>query len=157
VIKVVANNFAGTAVPADFVLHVTFHGVDVAGSPAIGMAAPGRSYTLAAGNYIVSEEPVAGYTGVFSGEGITNGFVSLAPGADVTITRTNSDVATAVVIPTPTPSATATPTPTPTPTPTTVKGGKLPKTGSPWYNLLALGAGLILLGGFSWTLRRRRA
>ena len=118
------------------------------------MAAPGRSYTLAAGNYIVSEEPVAGYTGVFSGEGITNGFVSLVAGSDLTITRTNSDVATAVVIPTPTPSATPAPTPTPTPTPTTVKGGKLPKTGSPWYNLLALGAGLILLGGIGFTSRK---
>jgi len=47
------------------------------------------------------------------------------------------------------------PSPTPTP-PITVNGGILPKTGSPWYNLLAIGAGLILLGRVSWRLRRRR-
>lgn len=70
---------------------------------------------------------------------------------------------TPVVTPTPTPTPVATPTPvvtvTPTPIPTpvvtpapvttkTTSGGKLPKTGSPWYNLLALSASLVLLGGF---------
>jgi LPXTG-motif cell wall-anchored protein len=156
VIKVVVNNSGGTAVAGDFIFHVTFHGVDVVGSPAVGLGAPGRTYTLPAGNYIVTEEPVAGYIGSFSGEGITNGFVSLVAGSDVTITRTNTDIATQVVVPTPTPSATpiATPTPTPSPKPTTVKGGKLPKTGSPWYNLLALGAGLILLGGLGIRSRK---
>ena len=53
--------------------------------------------------------------------------------------------------PTPTPTATATPTPTPV---VTVKGGKLPKTSSPWYNLLALGAGLILLGTAGFASRK---
>jgi LPXTG-motif cell wall-anchored protein len=42
------------------------------------------------------------------------------------------------------------------PTPgTTVNGGLLPKTGSPWYNLLALGIGLILLGGVGRARRKR--
>lgn len=62
---------------------------------------------------------------------------------------------TPVATPTPTPVVTATPTPIPTPVVTpapvttkTTSGGKLPKTGSPWYNLLALSASLVLLGGF---------
>ena len=67
------------------------------------------------------------------------------------------------VAPTPTPTPTVTPTPTPTPTvaptPTpkpvgTVDGGELPKTGSPWYNLLALGAGLTLLGSAGFSLKK---
>ena len=66
---------------------------------------------------------------------------------------------TVTATPTPTPTVTATPTPTPTPspvkTPKTTKGGKLPKTGSPWYNLLAIAAGLVLLGGMG--LRTRKA
>lgn len=70
---------------------------------------------------------------------------------------------TPVVTPTPTPTPVATPTPTPVPTleiaptppPTTVTGGNLPKTGSPWYNLLTLSVGLILLGGFGVFSRKR--
>ena len=72
---------------------------------------------------------------------------------------------TSCVTPTPTPTPVVTPTPTPTPTPVvtptptpkpvgTVTGGKLPKTSSPWYNLLALGAGLILLGSAGFSLRK---
>ena len=56
------------------------------------------------------------------------------------------------------PAVVATPTPTPplvVPPPAatppvavgTVTGGLLPKTGSPWYNMLLLSAGLVLLGG----------
>ena len=60
---------------------------------------------------------------------------------------------TPVVTPTPTPVVTPTPTPVVTPTPTPVVktqvGGQLPKTSTPWYNLLAISAGLILLGGFA--------
>ena len=146
VVKVVVNNNGGTKVPSDFLLHVTLRGVDVAGSPAVGMGAPGRTYTLDPGSYVVTEEPVAGYEGSFSGIGITTGFVTLAAGSDVTITRTNSDITTVpVIVPTPAPA--------PVP-PTTVTGGKLPKTGSPWYNLLALGAGLILLGGVGFASRK---
>jgi type VI secretion system secreted protein VgrG len=69
-----------------------------------------------------------------------------------------------VATPTPTPSATVTATPTPTPTPsvsvtptpkpTTVTGGKLPKTSSPWFNLLALSGGMVLLGALGMRSRR---
>jgi LPXTG-motif cell wall-anchored protein len=160
IIEDVVNNPGGTAVAGDFIIHVKVHGVDVAGSPAVGLGAPGRTYTLPAGNYTVTQEPVAGFIGNFSGQGITNGFVSLAPSSDVTITRTNTDVTAPVAVPTPTPSATpvVTPAPAPAPNPSakprTVTGGKLPKTGSPWYNLLALGAGLMLLGGLGIRSRK---
>lgn len=70
---------------------------------------------------------------------------------------------TPTVTPTPTPTATpsATPTPTITPTPkvtpvATTTGGRLPDTGSPWNNFLALGAGLILLGAVGFTSRKIR-
>ena len=58
-------------------------------------------------------------------------------------------------------AAVATPTPTPVATPTTppvgtVNGGKLPKTGSPWYDLLALSAGLLLVGGLGLYSRKLR-
>jgi LPXTG-motif cell wall-anchored protein len=164
VIDVVVNNSGGTAVAGDFVIHVKQNGVDVPGSPAVGLGAAGRTYTLPAGNYTVTEEPRAGYIGAFTGPGITTGFVALTPGADVTITRTNTDLASAVVTPTPTPAPVVVTPPTSTGSPTTskggtskggtVNGGKLPKTGSPWYNLLALGGGLILLGGVGFTSRK---
>ena len=60
---------------------------------------------------------------------------------------------TPVVTPTPTPTPVVTPTPTPKPV-GTVTGGKLPKTSSPWYNLLALGAGLTLLGSAGFSLKK---
>ena len=62
---------------------------------------------------------------------------------------------TVTTTPTPTPTVSATPTPTPVVTPTpTVTGGKLPKTGSPWYNLLAVAFGMVLLGGIGFTTRK---
>ena len=47
------------------------------------------------------------------------------------------------------PCATVT-TSTPTPTPTTESGGELPKTGTPWYNLLLAGVVLTLIGAAGW-------
>ncbi|MDP1719952.1 MAG: ice-binding family protein [Candidatus Nanopelagicaceae bacterium] len=73
---------------------------------------------------------------------------------------------TPVATPTPTPTPVVTPTPTPTPTPIatptpkptkTVMGGKLPKTGSSWYNYLAIGTGLVLIGGFGLVSKKRRS
>ncbi|MFZ2227269.1 MAG: ice-binding family protein [Candidatus Nanopelagicaceae bacterium] len=81
-----------------------------------------------------------------------------------TPTPTPTATVTATPTPTPTPSATVTATPTPTPTPsvsvtptpkpTTVTGGKLPKTSSPWFNLLALSGGMVLLGALGMRSRR---
>jgi len=78
-----------------------------------------------------------------------------------TPTPTPTATATATPTPTPTPTVTATPTPTPTVTPVvvvtpapTVTGGKLPKTASPWYNLLALAGGLVVLGAIGLRTRK---
>lgn len=75
------------------------------------------------------------------------------------ITPTPTPVVTPTPTPTPTPVVTPTPTPTPvitaTPTlPPTQAGGKLPKTGSPWYNVLAGGVLLALIGVTGWVVRR---
>jgi len=39
--------------------------------------------------------------------------------------------------------------------PRTVTGGRLPATGSPWYNVLLVGAVLMLLGAVGWTAAKR--
>ena len=90
VIKHVINDSGRTAVAADFNLHVKTSGIDVAASPSHGVEAPGTTYTLAAGTYVVSEDPVAGYTRSFSGDS-TDGNIVLAPGDDKTIIVTNND------------------------------------------------------------------
>lgn len=169
IVETVINNYGGTAVASDFTLHVRFLLKEVAGSPATGVAAPGRAYILPPGSYIITEEraPIVGeyisYYNAFSGpNGINSGFVTLAAGDDVTITSTSYDwPAGGAVIPvpvtpptvTPTVAPTVTPTPTP-PTTTTVTGGALPKTSSPWYNFLAIGFGLVLLGGVGLKFRK---
>jgi len=94
VIKQVVNNNSGTAVAADFTLHIKTAGVlgsDVLGSPALGSTL-GTAYTLVAGNYVVSENPVAGYTASYSGSD-SSGNITLAPGDIKTVTITNDDVA----------------------------------------------------------------
>lgn len=155
VIKNVVNTYGGNAVASDFMIHVTHNGTDVAGSPAVGMSGTGRAYTLAPGTYLVSENHMDGYYGTFAntdpalGGNITDsGLITISAGQVATITRTNYQVAPTYT-PGPTPSATPFP-----PTPTTVTGGKLPKTGSPWYNFLLLGFGLITLGGVGFLVRK---
>ena len=82
----------------------------------------------------------------------------------VTPTPTVSPTPTPTVSVTPTPVATPTPKPIPTPVkttrpnpPSTQVGGLLPKTGSPWFNVL-LGATLLgLLGAMGWAMRKIRA
>ena len=151
VIKHVVNTYGGTAVASDFIIHVTHFGTEVAGSPAAGVDGVGHSYTLAPGTYLVSETHVDGYYGTFAntdpalGGLITaDGLITISSGQVATIIRTNYEVAPAYV---PVPGPTANPAPATPPTQVTETGGKLPKTGSPWFNLLALAAGLVLLGG----------
>ena len=52
--KVVVNDNGGTAVPADWQLHLKSGANDVAGSPKSGKT-PGDTYTVAQGAYTVSE------------------------------------------------------------------------------------------------------
>jgi hypothetical protein len=99
VIKQVMNNNGGIAAASLFNLHVKLSGTDVAGSPATGTAAPGTSYSLAAGTYVVSEDANASYTRSFSGDCNSSGNVTLAAGVDRTCTITNTDIAVSVVSP----------------------------------------------------------
>jgi len=152
VIKKVINDDGGKAVASDFQIHVKYLSVEVPGSPSSGVGGNGQTYVLPAGTYLVSEtRTISGYYGYFSGAGIVNGLVTLTPGSDVTITRTNDDVAQPYVQG---PEPTADPIPA-TSTATTEQGGVLPKTASPWYNLLAGGAALALGGAASLLARRR--
>jgi uncharacterized repeat protein (TIGR02543 family)/LPXTG-motif cell wall-anchored protein len=77
------------------------------------------------------------------------------PTVTPTPTPTVTPTPTPTVTPTPTPTPTVTPTPTPTVTPTTEPistetGGLLPDTGTPWNNLIGLGAVLVIAGGALW-------
>jgi uncharacterized repeat protein (TIGR01451 family) len=91
VVKQVVNNNGGVAVAADFSLHVKNSGTDVTGSPTAGIVAPGVSYSLVAGTYVVSEDANPGYTQTLSGDCDSSGNVALASGEDKTCTITNDD------------------------------------------------------------------
>lgn len=150
IIETVINDNGGTMTPSDFVLQVRDLNGDVVGSPFNGASGAGTTFILPAGSYLITEEDLPyvdgfpQYTSVFAGPaGIDSGYVTLEVGDNVTIVRTNNDwpqagPAAPVVIPSPAP--------VPAP-PTTVDGGTLPKTGTPWYNMLLVGFGLVLLGG----------
>ncbi len=142
VIKVVNNTYGGTAVAGDFMLSLRHHGVDVAGSPAAAMGGVGRTYVLAPGTYVVGEPDYPGYIHAFDINGAATQNIVLAAGESITVTQTNNQ------LPELSPVVTPTTPPTPvTPPVHTVKGGKLPKTSSPWFNLLLFGLGGLILGG----------
>ncbi len=103
VIKQVVNNNGGTATASLFNLHVKLSGTDVTGSPAVGTATPGTSYSLSAGTYVVSEDANASYTQSFSGDCNSSGSVTLSAGDNKTCTITNDDIAAPVSAPAPTP------------------------------------------------------
>ncbi|MDO8572970.1 MAG: ice-binding family protein [bacterium] len=92
VIKQVINDNSGTTTISSFNLHVKISGTDVAGSPAAGTAAPGTSYSLSPGTYIVSEDTNASYVSSFSGDCDSSGSVTLSAGANKTCTITNNDI-----------------------------------------------------------------
>ena len=142
VIKVVNNTYGGTAVAGDFMLSLRHHGVDVAGSPAAAMGGAGRTYVLAPGTYVVGEPDSPGYIHAFDINGQATQNIVLAAGESITVTQTNNQLPQLSPVETPT----TPPTPV-TPPVHTVKGGKLPKTSSPWFNLLLFGLGGLILGG----------
>jgi LPXTG-motif cell wall-anchored protein len=159
IIETVINDNGGTMTPADFVLRIRDLNGDVVGSPFNGASGAGTTFVLPAGSYLITEEDLPyvdgfpQYTSVFAGPvGIDSGYVTLEVGDNVTVVRTNNDwpqagPAAPVVTPSPIPS-------TPTETPTTVDGGTLPATGTPWYSMLLVGFGLILLGGVGFGARK---
>ena len=160
IIETVINDNGGTMTPADFTLRIRDLNGDVVGSPFQGKSGVGTTFVLPAGSYLITEEDLPyvdgfpQYTSVFAGPaGIDKGYVDLAAGDNITIVRTNNDwpragAAGPVVTPAPIPVTPA------TPAPTTVTGGALPKTASPWYNMLLVGFGLVLLGGLGFKTRK---
>jgi hypothetical protein len=151
VIKHVINDNAGTAVAADFKLHVKNSGNDVITSPAPGSEAPGTSYTLAAGTYAISEDAFKGYTASYSGDSDASGNITLSPGDNKTITITNDDI----LVPAPVIDNGSDVTPVVSSPTTTVTGGKLPATSSHLYELLLMGVTLTLLGAVGFIARKR--
>lgn len=126
VLSRVVNDNLGTKFPTDFTFTLRHHGTDVIGSPFTGAGNVGTKFVVEAGTYVVSTPLVDGYNGVwFNGE-ITNGFIDLKAGEEVTIVRIFSDagVADAVVVE----------------EPTTEDSGLLPNTATPWFNFLLLGS-----------------
>ncbi len=97
VIKTVVNDSGGTANASAFNLHVKLSGVDVSGSPAAGATAPGTSYSLAAGTYVVSENTNDSYVQGISGDCDAGGNITLAAGENKTCTITNNDITPPVI------------------------------------------------------------
>lgn len=90
VIKHVVNENGGTAVAANFTLHVRSSGVDVTGSPALGVEAPGITYTLPPGTYVINENPYnPRYYATYSGLDDLSGKITLIAGDNKTVTITN--------------------------------------------------------------------
>lgn len=96
VVKTVINDSGRSAIASDFNLHVRLSGTDVAGSPTVGTATPGTSYSVAPGTYAVSEDAVDNYSRTFSGSCDSSGNVTIAAGDDKTCTITNNDNAPVV-------------------------------------------------------------
>ncbi|MDO8512503.1 MAG: ice-binding family protein [bacterium] len=96
IVKTVINDSGRSATAGDFNLHVKLSGTDVAGSPTVGTATPGTSYSIAAGAYVVSEDAVDNYSLTFSGSCDSSGNVTITAGDDKTCTITNNDNAAVV-------------------------------------------------------------
>ncbi len=93
VVKLVINDNGGSAVSANWQLHLKTAGSDVTGSPKSGKVA-GDTYTVSAGSFAVSEtNGPSGYAASFSGDCDANGAISVSVGQDKTCTITNNDIA----------------------------------------------------------------
>lgn len=106
VIKLVVNANDGTATSSDFNLHVKSNttGLDVAGSPALGVTTPGTSYTLSPGTYTVSEDvpdPLLYTQAFFGADCVPGGSVTLSAGQDKICTIINTDIPPLEAVPPP--------------------------------------------------------
>jgi hypothetical protein len=132
VLSRVVNDNLGTKFPTDFTFTLRHHGTDVIGSPFTGAGNVGTKFVVEAGTYVVSTPIVDGYDGVwFNGE-ITNGFIDLKAGEEVTIVRIFSDAGVAAAVQ----------------VPATEDGGLLPDTATPWFNFLLFGSLIAAAGAF---------
>lgn len=134
VLSRVVNDNLGTKYPTDFTFYLKHWGTDVVGSPFIGAGNIGTTFVLEAGTYVVSTPIIEGYNGVWYNEGITNGFINLAAGDEVTIVRIINDAGIADVVV----------------EPTTEDGGLLPNTATPWFNFLIVGALITVAGALGF-------
>lgn len=91
VVKNVQNDDGDDQHANDFTLYVKLAGTNVAGSPAAGVKSPGKSYSLDAGTYVVSEDEDGAYSQSFSGACNSSGSVTLVAGDNKTCTITNDD------------------------------------------------------------------
>jgi LPXTG-motif cell wall-anchored protein len=99
IIKKVINAKGGTKVAANFQIHVKTSDKDVVASPAPGVEAPGNTYTLVSGNYVISEEDYSGYTASYTGDSDPTGKITLAPGDNKTVIITNTYTPTTIPAP----------------------------------------------------------
>ena len=146
------NRFGGKAVPSDFAITIRRAGSGVQFKPIQGADGTGAVINLAPGTYDLSETPTLGYRGIWSGSITAGGRVLLVANQTSSVTRTNFDKgqrsAREATPSTPTPPSTL-PTelnPTPQTDPKqTINGGSLPRTSSPWGNVLLFGLTLMIL------------
>jgi hypothetical protein len=178
IVKVVVNSNGGTAVPSNFILHVKNANVDVAGSPAVGVSAPGTNYSLAPGIYNVSENASSTYVSHFSGDCDLNGNIILTEGVNKICTIMNTDMAAVIATATPLIITTTTPTTTPTTTfipaivavpviatatPLVVPVPGLPNTGltpqginTPWNIIISISALVLVISSLALVLKNEK-
>lgn len=92
IIKEVINNNSGTASASSFNIHLKLLGIDVLDSPSAGIVAPGKSYILSAGTYVVSEDNNPLYTRTFSGDCDSDGSVVIISNSNKICTITSTDI-----------------------------------------------------------------
>lgn len=153
--NIVTNDNLGTKTAADFEFTLRHFGADVAGSPFRVTETSRTHFTLAPGTYVVAVNSVEGYLGTWTGEGVTNGFVDLKAGQEITFIRNTYDNGVAeVVYPTVDPITPCDPAGPNYQDGTcnfvTEDGGLLPVTGTNWFNALALGLLLSAAGAIAF-------
>ena len=89
-LNVVKHVVGGSLASSSFNLYVKTGGVNVLFSPEVGAEAPGTSYSLASGAYVVSEDNNASYTKSFSGDCDPSGSIALVAGSSYLCTITNT-------------------------------------------------------------------
>lgn len=146
IVKKVVNSFGGVLNENSFNIHVTMDGLDIGGSPDTTLGGVGRTYILTPGSYILREDRVAGYRGLWSGPVSDGGSVDIVAGTTITVFRTNFDMNPASEI---VPVVETPPVVTPT-----EDGGVLPATSSGWGNAAILSVGLITLGAIGLVMRK---
>lgn len=151
VVKHVINDNGGTAVAADFNLHVKTSEVNVAANTAPGAEAPGTTYTLLVGTYSITEEDNEEYTLSYSGDSDSSGNITLVAGDIKTVILTNNDVEIESVVETiVTPVAKGT-----VVVDETVTGGQLPDTSTRLKELFIMGMVLMTIGAILWKSKKQ--